>query len=34
MLSNDPYSRDKLEGYLSEIDRYDDELASFKGSYK
>ena len=31
MLSNDPYSRDKLEGYLSEIDRYDDELASFKG---
>ena len=33
MLSNHAYSKEKLEGYLSEIDRYDDELASLRGSY-
>ena len=33
MLSNTAYSREKLEVYLSEIDRYDDELASLRGSY-
>jgi len=33
MLSNSAYSKEKLEGYLSEIDRQDDELASLKGSY-
>ena len=33
MLSNTPYSKDKLEGYLSEIDVCDDEIASYKGEY-
>jgi len=33
MLTNSAYSKDKLEGYLKEIDRYDDELLSLRGSY-
>jgi len=33
MLSNSAYSKEKLEGFLSEIDRYDDIIATEKGRY-
>jgi len=33
MTISNGFNRDKLKGYLSEIDRHDDELASLKGSY-
>ena len=33
MLNSNVYSKEKLEGYLSEIDVCDDEIAGHKGEY-
>ena len=33
MLNSNVYSKEKLEGYLSEIDVCDDEIATHKGEY-
>ena len=33
MLSNSAYSKDRLQGYLDEIDVCDDEIESYRGTF-